>query len=259
MFLVFNRQKIISYLVAFTTVAVLFAGAGFFVTNEEDTIQTSAKTSKLLPIYSVSTEEKKVSLTINCAWNADDIDRILDTLSKYKVKVTFFMVGEWVEKFPEAVKKIAEQGHEIGNHSDTHPHVNQMTLEKNEEQIKLCADKIEKITGKRSVLYRGPYGEYNDVVIKASESQNHKTIQWSLDTLDYKGLTQSQMWDRLKDKLKQGDIILMHNGTEHTAESLDKIIYNIQEKGYEIVPVSELIYNDNYKIDANGIQKQIQN
>lgn len=257
MFLVFNKQKIISYLVAFSTVAVLFAGASIFVPKVEESIQTSAKTSRLLPIYSVDTEEKKVSLTINCAWNADDIDRILDTLSKYQVKVTFFMVGEWIDKYPEAVKKIADQGHEIGNHSDTHPHVNQMTFEKNEEQIKTCADKIEKLTGKRSVLYRGPYGEYNDVVIKAAQSQNHKTIQWSLDTLDYKGLTEQEMWNRLKDKLKSGDIILMHNGTAHTADSLDKIIYNIKEKGYDIVPVSELIYHENDTIDASGMQKLV--
>lgn len=259
MFLVFNKQKIISYLVAFSTVAILFGGASFFVPNSNETLETSAKTSKLLPIYSVETEEKKVSLTINCAWNADDIDRILDTLSKYKVKVTFFMVGDWVDKFPEAVKKIAEQGHEIANHSNTHPHVNQMTFEKNEQQIKECADKIEKLTGKRSTLYRGPYGEYNDVVIKAAENQNHKTIQWSLDTLDYKGLTQEEMWNRLKDKLKAGDIILMHNGTTHTADALDKIIYNIQEKGYQIVPVSEIIYNENYVIDSTGMQKLVKN
>lgn len=259
MFLVFNKQKIISYLVAFSTVAILFGGASLFIPNTEDTIQTSAKTSKLLPIYSVDTNEKRISLTINCAWNAEDIDRILDTLSKYETKVTFFMVGEWVDKYPEAVKKISDHGHEIGNHSDTHPHVNQMTFEKNQEQIKQCADKIEKLTGKRSVLYRGPYGEYNDIVIKAAESQNHRTIQWSLDTLDYKGLTEGQMWDRLKDKIKPGDIILMHNGTEHTAEALDRIIYNIKEKGYEIVPVSKLIYNENYTIDANGMQKQIKN
>lgn len=257
MFLVFNKEKIISYIVAFSTVAILFAGASFFVPNEDGVVQVSAKTAKLLPIYSVDTQEKKVSLTINCAWNADDIDRILDTLSKYQTKVTFFMVGDWVDKYPDAVRKIADQGHEIGNHSDTHPHVNQMTFEKNEEQIKLCADKIEKITGKRSVLYRGPYGEYNDTVIKAAENKNHKTIQWSLDTLDYKGLTESQMWDRLKDKLKSGDIILMHNGTKHTADALDKIIYNIKEKGYEIVPVSELIYSDNYTIDANGMQRKV--
>lgn len=257
MFFVFNKQKIISYIVAFSTVAILFVGAGFLAPNIEDSVPTSAKTSRLLPIYCVETQEKKISLTINCAWNADDINQILDTLSKYQVHVTFFVVGDWVDKYPDAVKKIAEHGHEIGNHSNTHPHVNQMTLEKNEQQIKECAHKIETLTGKRSVLYRGPYGEYNDVVMQAAKNQNHQTIQWSLDTLDYKGLTQEEMWNRLKEKLKPGDIILMHNGTEHTAEALDKIIYNIQEKGYEIVPVSDLIYGENATIDANGMQKMV--
>lgn len=258
MFLVFNKQKIISYLVAFSTVIILFSGATIFM-PKEDTIETSAKMGRLLPIYSVDTQDKKVAITINCAWNADDIDIILDTLSKYKIHITFFMVGDWVDKFPEAVNKIAQSGHELANHSNKHPHVNNLTLEKNQEEIKLCSDKIEKITGKRPTLYRGPYGEYNDIVIKAAELEKHKTIQWSLDTLDYKGLTQDEMWDRLKDKLKQGDIILMHNGTKHTAESLDKIIYNIQQKGYEIVTVSDLIYEQNYVIDSNGTQKIIKN
>lgn len=165
------------------------------------------------------------------------------------------MVGEWVNKYPEAVKKINEAGHEIANHSDSHPHVNNLSYEKNIEQIKSCADKIEKITGKRSSLYRGPYGEYNNTVIKAATQQNHTTIQWSLDTLDYKGLTGDEMWARLKDKLTNGSIILMHNGTKHTADSLDKLIYNIKEKGYNLVTVSELIYKENYTIDANGMQK----
>lgn len=257
MFFVFNKQKIISYIVAFSTVAILLCGAGLFVPNFEQTIETSASTKKLLPIYSVETEDKKISLTINCAWNADDIDMILDTLSKYKVQVTFFMVGDWVDRFPDAVKKINDAGHEIGNHSDTHPHVNNLTLEKNCEQIRKCGDKIKKITGKKSELYRGPYGEYNDIVIKAAKQEEHQVIQWSLDTLDYKGLTGDEMWNRLKDKLKNGSIILMHNGTAHTAESLDKIIYNIKQKGFEIVKVSDLIYNNNYIIDNNGMQKLV--
>lgn len=259
MFIVFNKQKIVSYLIAFSTVIILFSGASFFIPSTQDTIQTSAKAGKLLPIYHVQTQEKKISLTINCAWNADDIDHILDTLSKYKIKVTFFVVGDWVDKYPEALKKMSDAGHEIANHSDTHPHVNQMSLEKNKEQIKKCADKIEKIIGKRSNLYRGPYGEYNDTVIKAAQQENHTTIQWSLDTLDYKDLTQDEMWNRLKDKLTNGSIILMHNGTKHTAEALDKLIYQIQQKGYEIVPVSELIYQDNYTIDNTGMQKLVKN
>ncbi len=257
MFFVFNKQKIISYIIAFWAVAILFCGAGLFAPNFAETVETSAGAKKLLPIYSVATDEKKVSLTINCAWNADDIDTILDTLSKYKVHVTFFMVGDWVDRFPDAVKKISDAGHEIGNHSDTHPHVNNLSFEKNCEQIKTCSNKIEKITGKKTVLYRGPYGEYNDTVIKAAEQEEHKVIQWSLDTLDYKGLTGDEMWNRLKDKLTGGSIILMHNGTAHTAESLDKLIYNITEKGFEIVKVSDLIYSENYTIDNNGMQKLV--
>lgn len=167
------------------------------------------------------------------------------------------MVGDWADKFPDAVKKISEAGHEIGNHSDTHPHVNNLTYEKNCEQIKACSDKIEKITGKKTTLYRGPYGEYNNTVITAAKNENHTTIQWSLDTLDYTGLTGEQMWDRLNDKLENGSIILMHNGTEHTAESLDKLIYNITQKGFNIVTVSDLIYSGDYTIDNNGMQKLV--
>lgn len=257
MFIVFNKQKIYSYIIALSTVVILFSGATFFSTTNSDTIQTSASTNKLLPIYSVETQEKSIALTMNCAWNADDIDNILDTLSKYKIHITFFMVGEWVDKYPEAVKKISDAGHEIANHSDTHPHVNNLSFEKNVDQIKMCADKVEKIIGKRTTLYRGPYGEYNDTVIKAATDQNHKTIQWSLDTLDYTGLTGDEMWERLKDKLKPGSVILTHNGTKHTAEALDKLIYNIKQKGYNIVTVSDLIYNENYTIDNTGMQKLV--
>lgn len=257
MFFVFNKQKIISYLIAFSTVVILFCGASFFTPNLEDSMLTSSN-SKLLPIYSVNTNEKKISLTINCAWNADDIDLILKTLDNHKVKVTFFMVGDWVEKYPEAVKKIHLAGHEIGNHSDTHPHVTNLSLDENIKQIENCSNRVEKITGSKTTLYRGPYGEYNDTVIKAASHANHQTIQWSLDTLDYKGLTYEQMWERLDKKIENGSIILMHNGTKYTASSLDKIISNIKEKGYEIVKVSDLIYKGSFEIDSNGVQKLIQ-
>lgn len=165
------------------------------------------------------------------------------------------MVGDFVSKYEEAVKKINNAGHEIGNHSDTHPHVNQLSLEKNIEQIQNCSKKIEKITGKKTTLYRGPYGEYNDTVIKAAKSQEHTTIQWNLDTLDYSGLTGEEMWKRLENKLQEGSIILSHNGTKHTADSLDMLFTNIEKKGYKIVTVSELIHKDNYYIDVNGTQR----
>ena len=141
-----------------------------------------------------------------------------------------------------------------GNNSDTHPHGNNLSYEENQKQLQACNDKIVKLTGKTNNLYRTPYGEYNDTVIKAAQNKGMYTIQWSLDTLDYTGLTGEQMWARLKDKIKAGDIILSHNGTEHTADSLDMLIKNIKDKGLEIVPVSELIYKENYKINNNGTQ-----
>ena len=253
MFLVFNKEKIYAYLVSVVTVVVLFCVANTINLNE-NAVQTSAKVQKLLPIYNVQTEEKKVAFTMNCAWNDDDIDDILKILSDNNTKITFFMVGDWIDKFPEAARKISDAGHEIASHSNTHPHVNNLSYEKNIEEIEKNNDKIEKITGKRTKIYRAPYGEYNDTVIQAATDKGYYTIQWNLDTLDYNGLTGDEMWNRIKDKLKEGDIILSHNGTKNTANSLDMLIKNIKQKGLEIVTISDLIYKDNYSINSSGTQ-----
>ena len=250
MFLIFNKDKIQTYIVSILTVVVLIVVANI---GNVKTIQTSA-TTKLLPIYNVQTEEKKIAFTMNCAWNADDIDSILDTLKNNDVHITFFMVGNWVDKYPESVKKIHEAGHEIGSHSNTHPHVNNLSCEKNLEEIKLSVSKIEKITGQKINLYRAPYGEYNDTVIQVAQENGYYTIQWNLDTLDYEGLTGDEMWKRLENRLVKGSIILSHNGTKHTADSLDMLIKNIKSQGFEITTVSDLIYKDNYIINNNGIQ-----
>ena len=256
MFFVINKQKIYAYLVSIVTVVLLFCIASTLNTNK-NTLATSSTNQKLLPIYNVQTDEKKVAFTMNCAWNADDIDSILQTLENNQTKITFFMVGDWIEKFPEAAKKISDAGHEIASHSDTHPHVNNLSYEENIEEIEKSNDKIEKITGSRTKIYRAPSGEYNNTVIGAANDKGYYTIQWNLDTLDYTGITGDEMWNRLKDKLQAGDIILSHNGTKHTADSLDGLIKNIKEKGFEVVRVSDLIYQDNYTINSNGTQEKI--
>lgn len=252
MLFVVSKEKLVSYVISFSTVVILLAVA-FLRLNSKEAVET-ASSIKEVPIYSVDTEEKKVSLTINCAWNADDIDSILETLKKNDCKVTFFVVGDWVDKNGEALKKISEEGHEIANHSDTHPHVSNLNYEKNLEQIEKCSKKVEAITGKRTELYRGPYGEYNNTVLQATKEAGHICIQWSIDSLDYTGLTEPQMKDRIIPKLQNGSIILMHNGTKNTASSLGGIIIEIKNKGFEIVPVSDLIYKENFTIDANGMQ-----
>ena len=165
MFLILNKEKIQTYAVSILTVAVLIALANIKDINAVPTFSQE----KYLPIYNVQTEENKIAFTMNCAWNADDIDSILETLKNNNVHITFFIVGEWADKYPEAVKKIYEAGHEIGSHSNTHPHVNNLSSEKNLEEIQLSVNKIEKITGIKPTLYRAPYGEYNNTVIKTAQ------------------------------------------------------------------------------------------
>ena len=113
MFLVFSKEKITTYLVSILTVTLLFCVVANIQNKKEDAIETSSNTQKLLPIYKVKTDEKKVALTMNCAWNADDIDKILEVLKQNNIKITFFMVGDWIDKYPDAVKKIYDAGQEI--------------------------------------------------------------------------------------------------------------------------------------------------
>ena len=252
MFIILNKEKILAYVVSVLTVITLFGVAN--ITTKSEIIETMANVTAKIPIYNVKTEEKKVAFTMNCAWSAEDIDDILKTLKNNEVKITFFMVGDWVDKNPEAVKKIYEEGHEIGNHSNTHPHVTKLTYEQNLEEIERCSEKIKQLTGEKPTLYRAPYGEYNEEVIRASFENGYYAIQWNKDTLDYNALTGDQMWKRIGANLQNGDIILSHNGTAHTSDSLDMLIKNIKEKGFEIVKVSDLIYKEEYQIDNNGTQ-----
>ncbi len=252
MFIILNKEKILAYVVSVLTVIMLFGIANLTVNS--NIIETSANLKAELPIYNVETEEKKVAFTMNCAWSADDIDDILKTLKNNDVKITFFMVGDWIDKNAEAVKKIYEAGHEIGNHSNTHPHVSNLSYEENLLEIEKCSQKIEQITGKKPTLYRAPYGEYNDTVVKAGFENGYYVIQWNKDTLDYQALNGEQMWKRIGNNLQNGDIILSHNGTAHTADSLDMILKNIKQKGFQVVTVSDLIYKENYEINNNGTQ-----
>ena len=254
MFIILNKEKMLAYGISVLTVIMLFGIANISM-MKKNAVETSSSIQATLPIYNVQTEEKKVAFTMNCAWSAEDIDKILEVLKNNNVQITFFMVGDWVEKNSEAVKKIHEAGHEIGNHSNTHPHVNNLTYEQNLEEIEKCSQKIEQLTGTKPTLYRAPYGEYNETVIKVAFENGYSAIQWNRDTLDYQALTGEQMWKRIGENLQSGDIILSHNGTAHTADSLDMLIKNIKEKGYELVKVSDLIYKENYTIDSNGMQK----
>lgn len=223
--------------------------------STKDVIISASQTNRLLPIYSTQrTNDKKISFSFDAAWGADDTQILIDTFAKYNIKVTFFVVGEWVDKFPDMVKALHDAGHEIQNHSNTHPHLTNLNKEKIAEEINGCNDKIEAITGVRPTLMRPPYGDYNNSVIEVTESLGMHTIQWSVDSLDWKDLSAAEISNRVKSAIEPGGIVLFHNAAKHTPEALPTLIEELLAEGYEFVPISQLIYKDNYTIDHTGMQ-----
>ncbi len=209
---------------------------------------------KLLPIYSVEKSEKQISISFDCAWGVDSTDKILEYLDYYNVKATFFAVEFWVEKYPDYAKKIVEKGHEIGTHSKTHSQMSKLSRSQIESELISSSEKIYNITGQKVTLFRPPFGDYNDNLIECASNLGLKTIQWDVDSLDWKDLSANDISLRVINKTKNGSIILCHNNGLHTAESLPLIFTDLQNKGYEFVKISQLIYYENYKIDNNGRQ-----
>ena len=217
---------------------------------------TASVTTKELPIYCVQTDKPQVALSFDAAWGNEDTKQILDTLKKYNIKVTFFMTGGWVENYPDDVKAIYEAGHDLGNHSENHKHMSQLSTSEICDEINKVTDKVKTLTGYTMFLFRPPYGDYDNKVITQTKSCNYYPIQWSVDSLDWKDYGVDSIIDTVvnhKD-LKNGAIILMHNGAKYTAEALPKVIEGLQSKGFELVPISQLIYKDNYHIEHDGSQ-----
>lgn len=125
-------------------------------------------------------------LHLPAPWGAEDTDTLLDILKKNDVKATFFLCGYWVDKYPEEVKKIYNDGHDIGNHSNTHPHGSKLSLEENKENIQGCHEKIKNLLGIDANLYRPPFGEYNDTVLDAAKACGYYAIQWDVELLETK-------------------------------------------------------------------------
>ncbi len=210
--------------------------------------------TRSLPIYSVEREDGKVALSFDCAWGVDHTDAILNTLAEEKVRVTFFTVQFWTEKYPEYVKKIAEAGHEIGTHSATHSYMSRLKETEIRAELTSSSEAIQKITGRPVELFRPPYGDYDDLLIDTANAMGLYPIQWDVDSLDWKDLSASDIAARIVARVKSGSIILMHNNGLHTAEALPIVIGTLRANGFTFVPIGELIYRENYTIDAAGRQ-----
>ena len=189
-------------------------------------------------------------------WGNEDTQQLIDIMAKHQIKATFFVVGEWVDKYPESVKALHDAGHEVMNHSNDHAHMSELSAEEIVADVAACNEKIEAVTGVVPTLIRPPYGEYDDHVVNAIRSMGMEPIQWDVDSLDWKDYGADSVINTVlnHNALNNGAIILCHNGAKYTAEALETLITGLKEKGYEIVPVSELIYKKDYHMDVTGKQ-----
>ena len=215
---------------------------------------SASGTARQLPIYCVQRDQKLVSISFDAAWGNEDTQQLIDILKKYQIPATFFVVGDWVDKYPESVKALHEAGHEIQNHSNTHAHYPQLSAEEVVADLNACNDKIESVTGVRPTLVRMPYGDYDDMSVNAVRSVGMEPIQWDVDSLDWKDLSAQEITRRVTTKVCPGSIVLFHNAAKHTPEALPGIIEYLLGEGYTFVPISQIILTGNYTIDHTGRQ-----
>ena len=249
------QKKHLLYAVA----TILFVGIGISVIPpavQSVSAVLTAEGERKLPIYCVQTDEKKVAISFDAAWGADDTDELLRILAENDVHATFFLCGYWVDKYPEEVQKIAEAGHDLGNHSATHPHMSQISKEDIAKELQNCHSAVKDLTGIDMQLFRPPFGEYTNSVIETATENGYYTIQWDIDSLDWKEQgVDAEINQVLNHKhLGNGSILLFHNDAKYTPQALDTILKGLKQKGFEVVPVSELIHKQNFTMDHEGRQ-----
>ncbi|HQD39340.1 MAG TPA: polysaccharide deacetylase family sporulation protein PdaB [Bacillota bacterium] len=247
-----NEKRVLFFLVGLLVCLSLIqmglVGAGRMV--------MSVLSQKIIPIYRVDTQgEKKVALTFDATWGADYTPKLLEILRQEKVKATFYLAGFWIEKYPEMVKKIAQEGHELGNHTYSHPHLNSLGEEEIKKELTRTHQMLKELTGKDSTVFRPPFGEYSNKVIKVAEECGYKTIIWDVDSLDWKNLSAAQMQKRILERVRPGSIVLMHNAGLHTPEALPGLIKELKKRGYKFTTTSELLIKGPYYIQHDGEQK----
>lgn len=250
-FIVTGKRAVLGVIL---TVALLIAAIAAVSVSDSASVYLG-KSPRRLPIYSVGREDKVVSLSFDAAWGADKTLGILSVLEEYDAQANFFAVGMWAEKYGDELKKLADSGRmEIGTHSNTHPDMGKMSAYDVRLELETSMNIIESVTGTRPELFRPPFGSYSDTLISTAEELGLYTIQWDVDTLDWKGLSASEIAGRVLNNVENGSIVLMHNNGEHTLEALPLILDGLKNKGFTCVKIGDLIYRENYTIDHTGKQ-----
>lgn len=249
----FTKKKIkrVATLASMAVAAVAVGAVAVFTS-----VGTQAVERKL-PVYNVERGDNKIALTFDVAWENSNTAELIRILDEFDAQATFFVTGDWCDRYPEDVMMFYEAGHEIQNHSDQHPHVQGMNVNELISDTRACSQKIAMITGEEPTLYRAPYGEYDDALITTIEGMGLKPIQWDVDSVDWKEPSPQEITEKVLAGTHSGSILLFHNDLKNTTEALPDILTQLRDKGFEFVTVSDLIYHEDYTIDSNGKQVPI--
>lgn len=231
-------RKVRSWYIYFTV--GVFMVIAMLSGNIQPLLSTTQLAAVPQPIFQGNPAQPHIALACNVFWGEEYLPDMLKTLDENNVHITFFIGGSWANKYPEVLKDLANRGHELGNHTYSHPHPNNLSKEKNKEQIIKTEELVASITGVKTNLYAPPYGEYNNTVLLAAQELNYTTTMWSIDTIDWKRPSPDVIKERVLKKLHNGAIILMHP-TAPTAQALPELIAEIKKRGYTITTVSDIL------------------
>ncbi|MEW6172205.1 MAG: polysaccharide deacetylase family protein [Bacillota bacterium] len=234
-FLIIRFKLIARYLV----IAVLGIGIpstiGYLISAQEKAVSTTAPA----PVYQGPSEKRRIALTVNVYWGEEYLPKMLQRFRENKVRATFFLGGEWVEKFPELARDIS-RNFEVGSHGYAHHHPDQLSMADNLAEIMRSEKVIQRVTGKKPRLFAPPYGESGPSVLDAAYQAGYQVILWSIDPVDWKNPPAAAISEKIISKAHNGAIVLLHP-TAPTIEALPVIISDLAGRGFEFTTVSELL------------------
>ena len=255
MFFVVKRKSILFYCACIVAVIVLAVS----ISSSSIAGVYFGETTRKIPVYSVEIDDsadKVIALTFDAAWGADKTLKIIEILKEYDAHATFFLVGFWIDKYPDETKAIAEAGFDIGNHSENHLNMPRLSAEKIAEEITSVNKKVYDLTGKTPMYFRAPFGDYANNLMTCIEDMGMVGVQWSIDSLDWKGLGVKDITERIVPKAKSGDIVLFHNNSDHVLDALPVVLEALKNKGFSFVALSEMVLTENYYVDSQGVQRK---
>lgn len=254
----YMRVLSVVLLTAFCFCSAVYARSQTIKTGEPSDTAPALSTAyrSELPIYSVETDQPVVALTFDAAWGDEDLADILAILKSHQAEATFFVSGDWVDRYPDAIQSIHTAGHELANHGTNHKHMPNLNESDMTEEIMECHRRVYALTQTNMTAFRAPYSDWNDSVVAVAKACGYSSINQNVDSVDWKDYGVDSIIETVMNDpdLGNGAIILLHNGTTYTRDALDTLLCRLEAEGYSFVKISDLVYTEDYTIDHTGRQ-----